>query len=237
VLSIVYSDLVTGARARVRAEQTEEIKAVARRHLAEHGAAALSLRAVARDVGMVSSAIYRYFASRDELLTALIVEAFDAVGEAAEVADAACARDDVQARWLAVAHAVRSWAGANPQQYALVYGSPVPGYAAPQDTVDPAARVSLVLLRILVDGVAAGVVPDERIETSRGVRSDLARLREFAPGVPDGVLVRGLQAWTWLFGQISYELFGHLHGIVDDGDAFFQLQAARTGAWLVGSHL
>ena len=72
-----------GARARVRAELTEEIKAVARRHLAESGAAALSLRAVARDVGMVSSAVYRYFPSRDDLLTALIVEAYDALGTAA----------------------------------------------------------------------------------------------------------------------------------------------------------
>jgi AcrR family transcriptional regulator len=228
---------MTGVRARVRAELTEEILTVARRHLAEQGAAALSLRAVARDVGMVSSAIYRYFASRDELLTALIVEAFDAVGEAAEQADAARPRDDLLGRWLAVARAVRGWAIANPQQYALVYGSPVPGYAAPQDTVDPAARVSLVLLGILVDGAAAGALEDERIETSRAVRADLARLRAVAPGVPDGVLVRGLAAWTGLFGHVSYELFGHLHGVIDDYDGFFDLQMARTGAWLVGSRL
>jgi AcrR family transcriptional regulator len=116
-----------GARARARAELTEQIKAVARQHLAEHGAAALSLRAVTRDVGMVSSAVYRYFASRDELLTALIVDAYDAVGRAAEEADAACRRDDVEGRWLALASAVRTWATANPHEYALVYGSPVPG--------------------------------------------------------------------------------------------------------------
>src|SRR3954454_14126672 len=106
LLSSEYSDLMTGVRARVRAELTEEILAVARRHLAEHGAAALSLRAVARDVGMVSSAIYRYFPSRDELLTALIVEAFGAVGDAAEQADASRAPDDLRGRWLAVAGAV-----------------------------------------------------------------------------------------------------------------------------------
>ena len=74
------------ARARARAELTNEIKATARRHLAEVGAPALSLRAVARELGMASSAVYRYFASRDELLTALIVDAFDAVGAAAEEA-------------------------------------------------------------------------------------------------------------------------------------------------------
>jgi hypothetical protein len=113
----------------------------------------------------------------------------------------------------------------------------VPGYAAPQDTVDPAARVSLVLPGILVDGAAAGALEDERIETSRAVRADLARLRAVAPGVPDGVLVRGLAAWTGLFGHVSYELFGHLHGVIDDYDGFFDLQMARTGAWLVGSRL
>ena len=75
------------ARERARAELTREIKETARRHLAEHGAAALSLRAVAREIGMVSSAVYRYFPSRDDLLTALLVDAYDAVADAAEEAE------------------------------------------------------------------------------------------------------------------------------------------------------
>jgi AcrR family transcriptional regulator len=226
-----------GVRARARAELTEQIKAVARRHLAEHGAAALSLRAVTRDVGMVSSAVYRYFASRDELLTALIVDAYDAVGRAAEEADAACSRDDVEGRWRALATAVRTWARAHPHEYALVYGSPVPGYAAPTDTVDPAARVALVLLRLLQDGVASGAIAtDDPIQTTRALRHDLARLRQLAPGVPDGVLARGLLVWTQLFGGISFELFGHLHGVVDDLDALFDLQARRTGELLLRGH-
>ena len=85
-------------RARVRAEMTDEIKAVARRHLATDGAD-LSLRAVARDMGMVSSAIYRYFPSRDDLLTALIIEAYNALGDAVEAADAAADRADLRGRW------------------------------------------------------------------------------------------------------------------------------------------
>src|ERR1700759_1677330 len=89
------------ARERVRAELTREITDVARARLAADGAAALSLRAVARELGMVSSAIYRYFASRDELLTALIIEGYDALGAAVEQADAACAREDYPARWRA----------------------------------------------------------------------------------------------------------------------------------------
>ena len=85
----------TGARARVRAELTEEILAAARRQLAEQGSAALSLRAVAREVGMVSSAVYRYFPSRDHLLTALIVDAYDGLGAAVERAAAKVPADDL----------------------------------------------------------------------------------------------------------------------------------------------
>lgn len=225
--------MTTGARARARAELTDQIKDVARRHVADTGAASLSLRAVAREVGMVSSAIYRYFPSRDELLTALIVDAFDAVGAAAEASEGE--GRSVERRWLDLAGAIRDWARAHPHEWALIYGSPVPGYAAPKDTVDPAARVSLVFLRLLADGVAAGALPQgEPMETSRSVRADLRRLRDLAaPGVPDEVLSRGLLAWTQLFGAISYELFGHLEGVITDRDAFFDLQARRSAELLL----
>jgi len=145
-------------RARVRAEMTTEIKAVARRHL-ETDVANLSLRAVARDMGMVSSALYRYFASRDELLTALILDAYNQLGDAVEAADAAVPeRGDLRGRWLAIARAIRDWALAEPAEYALLYGSPVPGYQAPADTIAAAARTPLVMLRIVADGCAAGTL-------------------------------------------------------------------------------
>lgn len=225
----------TGVRAHNRAANTDEIKAIARRHLAEQGAASLSLRAVARELGMVSSAVYRYFPSRDDLLTALIVDAFDAVGQAAEEADAACAPDDPHGRWLAIAGAVRTWALANPHEYALVYGSPVPGYSAPSDTINPAGRVSIVFLTLVADGVTAGTIAtDDPISTTRVIRQDLAALRSLAaPGVPDSVLSRALLVWTQLFGAISYELFGHLHRVITDHDALFELQAARAGDLLI----
>lgn len=227
-------DAPTTARARVRAELTAEIKEVARRHLAEHGASGLSLRAVAREVGMVSSAVYRYFPSRDDLLTALIVDAFDAVGAAGEEAERRGART-IEGRWMDVAVAVRSWAVAHPQEYALVYGTPVPGYTAPVDTVDPASRISLVMLRLLVDGVASGEIAEgEAITIPRVVHRDFAVLRDqVAPGVPDGVLSRGLLVWTHLLGTISYELFGHFHGLISDYDTFFDLQMRRAAQILV----
>lgn len=222
------------ARARARVLLTDDIKATARRHLGEVGAAGLSLRAVARELGLASSAVYRYFESRDALLTALIVDAFDAIGEAAEQAVAG-APGGVEARWKALAGAIRRWAIAHPHEYALVYGSPVPGYQAPQDTVDPAGRVSFVMLGLVGDGVATGEIDTTpTAAVPRAVHRDLARLRDLAaPGVPDEVLLRALQAWTGLFGTVSYLLFGHLVGVIDDTDAYFDLQVARAGRTLL----
>src|SRR5512139_2075019 len=139
------------ARDRARAELTNEIKEAARRQLAADGAAKLSLRAVARELGMVSSAVYRYFPSRDELLTALIIDAYDALGAAVEVADQSPPATAVYDRWRAACSAVRTWARAHPHEYALIYGSPVPGYEAPKDTVAPASRSGLVLVGIVRD--------------------------------------------------------------------------------------
>src|SRR5690349_21694162 len=161
------------ARARARAELVEEIKAAGRRQLTEVGASELSLRAVARELGMVSSAVYRYFASRDELLTALLVDAYDALGAAVEQA-AADRRGGFETRWVRVATAVRDWAVAHPHEYALLYGSPVPGYEAPEDTVQAASRVGVVLGRILGDAARAGLLPDGTGERDPGLVSDEA---------------------------------------------------------------
>jgi len=228
------------ARERVRLELTAEIKQVARRHLADEGASALSLRAVARELGMVSSAVYRYFPSRDDLLTALIVDAYDAVGAAAEVGD------DPEAatgeRWFALAHAIRGWAIDHPQEYSLIYGSPVPGYRAPAGTIDPAARVAIVYLNVVADGVSAGDIArddpsasaGERVRMPRAVRADLSALRaQAAPHVPDAVLSRAMLVWAMLFGSISFELFGHLHNIIHDFDGFFEVQMRHAGRFLV----
>src|ERR1017187_7979480 len=130
------------ARDRARAELTREIKSEARRQLAAEGAQRLSLRAVARELGMASSALYRYFSSRDDLLTALIIDAYDAIGESAERAVAALPRTDIRGRWRACWHAVRGWAIAHPHEYALIYGSPVPGYSAPKKPPPPASRMA-----------------------------------------------------------------------------------------------
>ena len=238
MLSHVYVALMTAsttARARARTELTKEIKATARGHLVEVGAAALSLRAVARDLGMASSAVYRYFPSRDDLLTALIVDAYDAVGAVAEEAERTGRRGFVE-RWVLLASAVRSWAVASPQEYALVYGSPVPGYRAPVDTVEPAVRVVAVALRMVSEGLAAGEIdPAPRLPLPRGVKRDLRNVRALAPDVPEEVLARALEAWASLLGSLSLELFGHIENVVFDREAFFLHQARRAATVLASA--
>ncbi|MGY1806702.1 TetR/AcrR family transcriptional regulator [Blastococcus sp. SYSU D00669] len=211
----------TTARERVRAELTREITDAARSQLAEVGAAGLSLRAVARELGMASSALYRYFPSRDDLLTRLIIDSYDALGAAAERADDPGAPS--RQRWLAVCRAVRAWAREHPHEYALLYGSPVPGYRAPEDTVPPAVRVGTLLGRILGDAARAGELPDSAGERDRGLISDdtVTVLGGDHPAIDETVRVRALLAWSSIYGTISFELFGHFVGAVEDADRYF----------------
>ena len=211
------------ARERARAELTQEIVDTARRHLATDGAAGLSLRAVARDLGMVSSAVYRYFPSRDDLLTRLIIDAYDALGDAAEEAEHRVRRTDLMGRWLAVAHASRDWALAHPAEWTLIYGSPVPGYEAPQDTIPPATRVTVTLLvPLLADVQARGGVLDPR-PVPRAARAALAPAQAgLPPGVPEDLIYRGLMAWTMLIGMISLEINGQYTAIISDREEFFE---------------
>jgi AcrR family transcriptional regulator len=229
------AEKATSLRARVRAEMTEEIKQTARRQLAVNGAPNLSLRAVAREVGMVSSAVYRYFASRDELLTALIIDAYNALGASVEAAESRVDRSDLSGRYTALCHAIRAWAKANPHEYALTYGSPVPGYVAPADTVGPASRIPFVLTGILIDGAGAGVLhPLPGDWLSPPVRTEMAGIvARAAPGVPPTVMARGMMAWTQIFGAVSFEVFGRLSTIIADQDAWFDHQVLAT-ARLVG---
>ncbi|WP_152547120.1 TetR/AcrR family transcriptional regulator [Amycolatopsis orientalis] len=223
------------ARERARAELTREIKDEARRQLAEVGALGLSLRAVARELGMVSSALYRYFSSREQLLTALIVDAYNAVGEAAEAADDP--EKPSLERWTSIWHAVRDWAKAHPHEYALIYGSPIPGYQAPQDTVAPAGRVAFALVAVLRDAnlrveTEVGEMPVELLHQLDAVTEILSI--NLGPETTS----RLIMAWTQLFGMINFELFGQYVGSVDPSDAFFahgiRQMAEFTGIRMTG---
>ncbi|MGW0826823.1 TetR/AcrR family transcriptional regulator [Streptomyces sp. NPDC002845] len=210
-----------GARARARMEVTAAIKDEARGQLAAEGAAKLSLRAVARELGMASSALYRYFPSRDDLLTALIIDAYDSLGEAAEAAHAQVTDSAPARQWTAVCEAVRAWALGHPHEYALIYGSPVPGYVAPETTVPAASRVGQLLIRIVREahrgkGVAQWKLPAELAPEARRMAEDLA------PDLPPAVVVVLVQAWAQLYGLVNFELFGQFHRVVEDRETFFR---------------
>jgi len=222
------------ARDRARAELTREITDEARRQLASAGADGLSLRAVARELGMVSSALYRYFPSRDDLLTALILDAYAALGAAAESADQRDAGPT--RRWVTVCTAVRDWARAHPHEYALIYGSPIPGYRAPESTIAHAARVPLAMVGVLRDAWSAGALtpPAELPAPGPLLAEQIHRLAaSTAPELPRSVLTCALIAWTQLFGMLSFELFGQLVGSVDPSDEFCA-HAYRRMAEFVG---
>ncbi|MGH9272463.1 MAG: TetR/AcrR family transcriptional regulator [Ilumatobacteraceae bacterium] len=230
---------IEGARARARAAVIAELTAEARRQLAEVGPAALSLRSVARAAGMVSSGVYRYFASRDELLTALIVESYDELGAAAERAANRHARKPPLDRWLATCRAVRRWGVDHPHEWALVYGSPVPGYEAPLDTIVPAQRVTRTLVGVVADAACRGGLRTP-VAGAEAVPAKLAAELEQINDVI-GVevvlttddLVRLLTAWSQVFGMISLELFGQTAGAITAHEALFDA-TARTSGRLVG---
>ncbi|WP_158843781.1 TetR/AcrR family transcriptional regulator [Saccharothrix deserti] len=213
-------------RQRARAQAIEDIKRIAKEQLAREGSAALSLRAIARELGIVSSAVYRYVPSRDELLTMLIVDAYNSLGDAVETAEGACARDDLRGRWTALGTAARAWAVERPSEYALIYGSPVPGYQAPvEQTGDPGTRVSFLLLALLVE-IERRQPPSTPLPGPLG--EDFAALRDnLGLKIGDDLLARGYLAFTAMFGLISFELFGQYRDSFADCAAHFDHQLGR----------
>ena len=186
---------------------------------------------------MVSSALYRYFASRDALLTALIIEAYDALGDVAEASAAATRDHPPLRRWVEATGAVRRWAVEHPQDYALLYGSPVPGYAAPDDTVVPGTRVTRALIQIVHDAITDGRLESDgdanSLELSPQTQRAFDALRaEVDLDATDDEIVAILTAWTQLFGLLSFELFGQTKGLIEDHEAFF-----REAATLMGSRI
>lgn len=198
-----------GKRQQARDRIEAQIVEVGRRHLVTEGAAGLSLRAIAREIGLVSSAVYRYVASRDDLLTLLLVDAYTELADTVDAA-AATVRGDWGDRLVAMAHAARGWAVGQPARWALLYGSPVPGYRAPAElTVGPGTRVVGALFSVIAEGIRDGVVPDSKDAAPQPISGDFDQVREefdFAGGDP--VLLQCLLVWATLVGAISLEVFG-----------------------------
>jgi AcrR family transcriptional regulator len=195
---------VTSSRERYRAQVRAEIKQHAWEQIAEAGVPALSLNAIAKRLGMSGPALYRYFAGRDELVTALIRDAYRSL------ADTVRAARDAGADVAGLAHVIRDWAREDPQRYFLIYGTPVPGYHAPADTT----AISFEVMAVLIDACAAQPVAtppasfDAHLEDHREWAGDHP--------APPAVLHRALSFWTRLHGVLSLELAGHFAGMKFD---------------------
>ena len=216
-------------RERVRQATVEEIKAVARAQMAAEGTAGVTLRAIAREMGMTAPALYRYFGSRDELVTALVADAYNALADAMEAAvDAVDAVDPGRhAERVRVAFgAFRTWGLQHPTEYALIFGSPIPGYVAPEATRPAGLRYTDLLGRLLAEAHADGVLDpariDLRVPPTLTRQVEAFQRRRGGPELPAPVLAFGLGAWARVHGLVTLEVFGHLAPAIGDGAALFE---------------
>jgi AcrR family transcriptional regulator len=203
-------------RERLRAETTAEIKTVALGLMSSGGPGAITLRAIAREMGMTANAIYGYFPARDDLVSTLVKDVYTSLADAVETARDARPEEDPAGRILAWAGAFRDWALANPEGFRLIYGDPVPGYRPPEGG---AAREAEHRVCAGLTGLAAGAWPQaKRLHGDADFRwSDFEQqlvreVRESFPGLPPAALAIALRIWGHLHGLVSLEIYGHLRG-------------------------
>lgn len=230
---------VGSIRALNRERITEAIVLSAREQIATAGAGSLSMRAIARELGMASSAIYRYFESRDQLLTRLIVDSYDSLGAYAEQAVHGHEQEPIAGRFRLICHAARNWAQSRPHEFYLIYGSPVPGYQAPQDTIEPATRFPRLLIELVVASVwpaataqavaqqadapasrasapyarAGQLAVAEQTELDNVIAPMRTQIPEF---VPADLALAGVTTYASLIGAIAFELGGQLTNVITD---------------------
>ena len=218
---------VPSRRERVRAATIEEIKATALRLMHEQGSADLRFSDIAREMGMTAPALYRYFSDRDALLSALVADAYNDLADAVEVAREGVPADDPTGRWYAVSQAFRSWANQQPQQFALIFGAPVPGFEMPQEgpVAEACTRAITNLKAFFVEAYEQGKLGPPLI---REVNPSLAAHGEAKEGMhaeddlPPETFQALLHCWASLYGFTSLEAYGHLHFLSDEArDALF----------------
>jgi AcrR family transcriptional regulator len=221
------SDQTTSRRDRLRAQTSAEIKTIALKLMSSGGPDAISLRAIAREMGMTAGAIYSYFATRDDLITTLVGDVYTSVVGAAESARDAVPESDPGGRILAWAQAVREWALANPEGFRLIYGDPVPGYrppeAGPGKDAELRACTDLVGLVAAAWPAARALQPDDREYDWADFDSDLAvHVREDFPDLPPAALALTLRVWGRMHGLMALEIYGHLRALIHDAATVYR---------------
>ncbi len=219
-----------------REQTTAEIKAIARVQMAETGAAALSLRAIAREMGMSTPALYRYFENRDALVTALILDAYTALGDAMLAADGTVDEMDFYGRFQAISHTFRDWANQHPADFTLIYGTPIPGYHAPAElTIPAAARVLEIFGLIFGTAFLHGKLqppshylhlPEELAQIIAGIHQQLER--DDVPvergEVPEIAITLALYTLPRIYSLIWAEQYGHFPPGFTESGQFFTLE-------------
>ncbi|MER7350662.1 TetR/AcrR family transcriptional regulator [Streptomyces aurantiacus] len=220
-----------GRRARLRAETTAEIKEVALGLMATGGPDAITLRAIAREMGMTANAIYGYFATRDDLVTALVNDVYTALADTVDAAWKDASRKGPAARIQAWAEAFRGWALANPEGFRLIYGDPVPGYRAPAPGAAPdAARrvcTGLTALAAAAWPHVQHLYADSDFAWSDFEPGLLDKVRPAFPDLPPAAVALALRIWGRLHGLVSLEIYGHLRGQTASPDKLFREELAQ----------
>jgi AcrR family transcriptional regulator len=204
------------------------IKEAAWQQIAQKGAAALSLRAVARSLGITAPAIYNYYPRRDDLVTALIVEAFDSLGDALIEAAQACAQSDFAERITQAGYAYRQWALTYPQRYNLIFGTPIPGYEAPMEITQPAAARSLsVLITIIDQSHEAGKLNLTSFEVREPLLGQIEAWKTIVNSqAHTDAHALALILWTRIHGVVSIELYQQFPPPISNASALFEMEIA-----------
>lgn len=209
-----------GRRDEARAETTAKILAAAREQIATVGGVGLSMRAVAREVGMVSSAVYRYFPTREDLLTAMILESYRRLAAALARADSKRYLGEPDAdRWVRLAEALRVWGLGSPHEFQLIYGTPIPGYVAPPETVPAAGAVAAPFLACVGRREVAGFLPTGEWEGMAALAVDTGTTTSGAAAV--------VAAISELVGFVGHELAGHFVGLAESATGLFDAVVLR----------
>jgi AcrR family transcriptional regulator len=206
----------------------EEIKDVARQLMAEKGTAGLSVRAIAREMNMTAPALYHYYGSLNDLITALIQDAFTQLAETLESAAENSTLTSAAERLTAVAHAYRHWALTHPIDFQMIYGNPIPNYTQPTDvTYPPARRGFLALAGLFIAAIENGEIdlPVEYRDLPSAIEQSLIELTQ-VDGHDLSLSALYLTATTWvkLHGHVMLELFHLIQPVIADTDEFFQYE-------------
>lgn len=221
------SGRTTSRRERLRLETTREITSIALRQMAADGPGAISLRGIAREMGMTARAIYSYFPTRDDLITALVSDVGSSLARALEASLDDLPTADPTARLLAWGKAFRSWAMAEPQGFRLIYGDPIPGYQTPTDGPSAGAsrRICGGLNRLVAAAYReAATTPVVEADWSAFPPTYLTKIQSDVPELSPAAAAAAVRIWGRMHGLVSLEIYGHLQSVATDPAALYDAE-------------